>query len=67
MRKRTVKNRVKPERDRALFERKIAELKASIEQLPPDRRAALERQLEEQQQQERAQQRPSGEPETSDQ
>jgi hypothetical protein len=35
-----------PKKDRAWFERKVAELKAAAESLPADRRAKLLRELE---------------------
>ncbi len=36
-----------PEKDRAWFERKVAELKAEMEKLPADRQDQLRRELEE--------------------
>ena len=36
-----------PKRDRAWFERKVAELKAELEKLPADRQEHLARELEE--------------------
>jgi hypothetical protein len=53
MRKETGKTKPRPKRDRAGFERKVAELKAAIEKLPAARQAALGQELEEQQRQER--------------
>ena len=35
-----------PKKDRAWFERKVAELKAEIEKLPADRQEQLKRELE---------------------
>ena len=40
------KTKPRPKRDRALFERKVAELKAAIEKLPEDRQAQFARELE---------------------
>jgi hypothetical protein len=37
MRKKTGKTKPRPKRDRAWFERKVAELKAQVEKLPADR------------------------------
>jgi hypothetical protein len=46
MKKRTGKSKkATPNRDRAWFERKVAELKAELEKLPADRREQLEREL----------------------
>jgi hypothetical protein len=36
-----------PKNDRAWFARKVAELKAELEKLPPDRQEQLKRELEE--------------------
>jgi hypothetical protein len=47
MRKKTSKTKPKPVKDRAWFERKVAELKAELEKMPADRREQLERELEE--------------------
>jgi hypothetical protein len=48
MKKRTGKAKTKaaPKKDRAWFERKVAELKAELEKLPADRRAQLAKGLE---------------------
>ena len=47
MARRTGKTRkTAPKKDRAWFERKVAELKAAAENLPADRRAKLLRELE---------------------
>ncbi len=45
--KRTGKPRkAAPRKDRAWFERKVTELKAELEKLPPDRQEQLRRELE---------------------
>jgi len=36
----------KPQKDRAWFERKVAELESELEQLPTDRQAELKKELE---------------------
>jgi hypothetical protein len=41
------KRRVSPRKDRASFERKVAELKTALEELPADRQEQLRRELEE--------------------
>jgi hypothetical protein len=48
MAKRTGRTRKKatPKKDRAWFERKVAELKAELEKLPADRQEQLKRELE---------------------
>jgi hypothetical protein len=47
MKKRTGKAKKKgPEKDRAWFERKAAELKTELEKLPADRQEQLSRELE---------------------
>jgi hypothetical protein len=49
MRKKTARTKAIPtQRDQAWFERKVAELKDSLEMLPADRREQLEREFEEQ-------------------
>jgi hypothetical protein len=40
-------NKVLPKKDRAWFERKVAELKTELEKLPADRQEQLKRELEE--------------------
>jgi len=47
MKKRTGKGKTGPKKDRAWFERKVAELKAELEKLPADRQEQLKRELEE--------------------
>ena len=39
--------RTVPKKDRAWFERKVAELKAEVEKLPADRQEELKRELDE--------------------
>ena len=47
MKKRTGKaKKAGPKKDRAWFERKVAELKAELEKLPADRQEQLRRELE---------------------
>jgi hypothetical protein len=48
MTKRTgnTKKKVAPKKDRAWFERKVAELKTELEKLPADRQEQLKRELE---------------------
>lgn len=47
MKKRTGKaKKTGPKKDRAGFERKVAELKTELEKLPADRQAQLRRELE---------------------
>jgi hypothetical protein len=47
MKKRTGKaNKTGPKKDRAWFERKVAELRAELEKLPADRQEQLRRKLE---------------------
>ena len=47
MKKRTSKaKKAAPKKDRAWFERKVAELKAEVEKLPADRQEQLKRELE---------------------
>jgi ubiquinone biosynthesis protein UbiJ len=41
------KRKVPPEKDRAWFERKVAELKTELEKLPKDRQEQLKREMEE--------------------
>ena len=48
MKKRTGKaKKAAPKKGRAWFARKVAELKAELEKLPPDRQEQLKRELEE--------------------
>jgi len=47
MKKRTDKpKKAAPKKDRAWFERKVAELRAELEKLPADRREQFKRELE---------------------
>jgi ribosome-interacting GTPase 1 len=46
MKKRIVKAEKKTKKDRAWFERKVAELKTELEKLPADRQEQLRRELE---------------------
>jgi hypothetical protein len=47
MKRRTGKaKKAAPKKDRAWFERKVAELKAELEKLPADRQEQLKRELE---------------------
>ena len=43
----TRRRKAEPKKDRAWFERKVAELKAELEKLPADRQEQLRRELEE--------------------
>ena len=43
---RKLKAKAAPKKDRAWFERKVAELKAELEKLPADRQEQLRRELE---------------------
>ena len=47
MRKKSSKTKPATPKDRAWFERKVAELKAELEKLPADRLQQLKRELEE--------------------
>jgi hypothetical protein len=40
------KNKAAPKKDRAWFERKVAELKVELDKLPPDRQQQVKRELE---------------------
>jgi hypothetical protein len=42
-----LKTKAAPKKDRAWFERKVAELKAELEKLPADRQEQLRRELQE--------------------
>ena len=54
MTKRTgkAKKKAAPKKDRAWFERKVAELKTELEKLPADRQEQLKRELEDEDQRE---------------